>query len=133
MGRPSEYKALRLAQDAVDVVLARWKREGVVKAAGMRAVAARTGASFEIVRNAFQGLTPDARVTAELLKMSGLAPDETTQRACLRCGEMFASEGAHNRLCDDCRERGDDDAEFDLNEDDVDVLTDALDCDSILE
>lgn len=26
------------------------------------------------------------------------------RRACLRCAEVFMSDGAHNRLCDDCRE-----------------------------
>ncbi len=26
-----------------------------------------------------------------------------TRRLCLRCGQPFASEGAHNRLCEICR------------------------------
>jgi tRNA(Ile2) C34 agmatinyltransferase TiaS len=28
-----------------------------------------------------------------------------TQRPCLCCGQGFKSEGAHNRMCDDCRRR----------------------------
>jgi hypothetical protein len=27
----------------------------------------------------------------------------TMERTCLRCGRRFGSEGAHNRLCDQCR------------------------------
>lgn len=41
----------------------------------------------------------------------GIADDEDPRwnrtqrrRACLRCAEVFMSDGAHNRLCDDCRE-----------------------------
>ena len=30
-------------------------------------------------------------------------PARYTSRACLRCGNTFASEGAHNRLCNPCR------------------------------
>jgi len=26
-------------------------------------------------------------------------------RACLTCGEVFPSEGKHNRMCDGCREK----------------------------
>lgn len=28
------------------------------------------------------------------------------ERACLRCGDMFLSEGPHNRMCNPCRHHG---------------------------
>jgi hypothetical protein len=31
-------------------------------------------------------------------------PDRLRERPCLRCRKPFASEGAHHRLCGDCRE-----------------------------
>jgi hypothetical protein len=31
-------------------------------------------------------------------------PDRVRERACLRCRKPFPSEGAHNRLCGDCRD-----------------------------
>lgn len=30
---------------------------------------------------------------------------ETINRLCLTCGALFASQGAHNRMCDDCRSK----------------------------
>jgi hypothetical protein len=35
-----------------------------------------------------------------------------TVRACLCCRTPFASEGAHNRLCEPCRKRGDEPADW---------------------
>ena len=32
----------------------------------------------------------------------GLPPIVLKERKCLRCGCMFHSQGAHNRLCDSC-------------------------------
>lgn len=32
-------------------------------------------------------------------------PARITRRPCLCCGRAFDSEGPHNRLCDDCRNR----------------------------
>ncbi len=34
------------------------------------------------------------------------ANDMPSQRHCMRCGQQFASEGWHNRLCRPCRSRG---------------------------
>lgn len=34
------------------------------------------------------------------------ANDTPSQRQCMRCGQQFASEGWHNRLCRPCRNRG---------------------------
>lgn len=37
------------------------------------------------------------------VKVAALPPNRAPrQRACLRCGTQFASQGAHNRLCDGC-------------------------------
>lgn len=33
------------------------------------------------------------------------AADIASQRKCMSCGEKFASEGWHNRLCQRCRRR----------------------------
>lgn len=35
------------------------------------------------------------------------AKPATTERPCLTCGKRFLSEGPHNRMCRDCRRRGD--------------------------
>ena len=35
--------------------------------------------------------------------------DVPTERACMSCGESFASEGWHNRLCLRCRKRSEPD------------------------
>lgn len=35
-----------------------------------------------------------------------LRRDRLKLRACLKCGAEFASEGAHNRMCDPCRSIG---------------------------
>ena len=37
-------------------------------------------------------------------KFQGLAPVVQKKRKCLRCNIRFVSTGAHNRLCDSCRE-----------------------------
>jgi len=34
---------------------------------------------------------------------SKLKPIKITPRACLKCFQIFESEGSHNRLCDSCR------------------------------
>lgn len=36
-------------------------------------------------------------------KAANLKPVKTLIKHCLSCGAKFASEGAHNRVCDDCR------------------------------
>jgi hypothetical protein len=39
---------------------------------------------------------------SERLKM--VSPSRPTKRACLRCDRIFASQGNHHRLCQNCRE-----------------------------
>ena len=36
-------------------------------------------------------------------KRKSRKPRETTERSCLRCGRKFRSQGAHHRMCDQCR------------------------------
>ena len=48
--------------------------------------------------------SPPRRRVQELEGMRKPKAGETTRRPCLRCGEPFPSEGAHNRLCEPCRQ-----------------------------
>ena len=49
---------------------------------------------------------PDRTDSEELtLPSSRPASDVATNRKCMSCGDTFASEGWHNRLCLRCRKR----------------------------
>lgn len=50
--------------------------------------------SYRLDKAADEGATPPRRRKG------------STERACMCCGKTFLSEGAHNRLCGACRQRG---------------------------
>lgn len=45
----------------------------------------------------------DENTLAAVRKSAGLRPIEIITRPCIKCGSKFKSEGAHNRMCQCCR------------------------------
>jgi hypothetical protein len=66
-------------------------------------IASRLGRSLEAVRSRARRLRLAPRRRRRDLTAAG------RERPCLSCTVPFVSEGAHNRLCETCRGRGDSD------------------------
>lgn len=47
-------------------------------------------------------VSADQAITQAIIKGRSI----TTERPCMTCGNTFASEGIHNRMCDGCKQRG---------------------------
>jgi hypothetical protein len=89
-----------------DAILADLVRDGL----GNAAIARRMGRSLGSIQNrvgtlGLTGRQPSPETLAlnsrDIYLPPALAPSR--QRNCLSCRAVFHSEGAHNRLCDDCR------------------------------
>ena len=81
-----------------------WSEEEETAAQKMRAAGMTLAAIGEVLDRSLTSVKSCLR-RLETRRSLKLKPKKVANRSCLCCRKPFVSEGAHNRLCGDCRTR----------------------------
>lgn len=94
----------RFTKAEKDKVRTLW-RHGTPARAALADAAVEMGRTVSSLKNTAHSLGVSARRATDSKPGTAVVP--TALRRCLRCAEAFRSEGAHNRVCDRCKESDD--------------------------
>jgi hypothetical protein len=94
----------RFTEAEKDKVRALWG-QGTPAISTLSAAAAAMGRTVSSLKNIAHTLGVSARRAPGSKPRPALIP--TSPRQCLRCADVFPSEGAHHRICDRCKDSDD--------------------------